>query len=59
MAKGNAEDTAYLAGLMATGEVAPFIDRVYPLEQLPDAMRRLESREVQGKVVISVGSHGN
>lgn len=59
VAKGNAKDAAYLAGLMATGEVAPFIDRVYPLEQLPDAMRRMERREVQGKLVITVGSTSN
>jgi D-arabinose 1-dehydrogenase-like Zn-dependent alcohol dehydrogenase len=34
--------------------VTPSIDRTYPLEQTPEAMRRLERRQVRGKVAIDV-----
>jgi D-arabinose 1-dehydrogenase-like Zn-dependent alcohol dehydrogenase len=32
----------------------PSIDRTYPLEEVPEAMRRLEAGEVRGKVAIAV-----
>lgn len=38
--------------LLATGKVKPVIDAVFPLEQIADAHRRMESNESVGKVVI-------
>jgi len=40
--------------LLATGRVAPVIDRVFPLIAAADAHRRLESGEHVGKIVLSV-----
>ncbi|MDX6360501.1 MAG: hypothetical protein QOH37_3555 [Nocardioidaceae bacterium] len=42
-----------LAKLAATGEVAPCIERSYPLAEVPDAVRRLEAGKVRGQVVIT------
>jgi NADPH:quinone reductase-like Zn-dependent oxidoreductase len=49
-----AADLEELAGLLAAGSVIPAIDRHYPLAEAPDAMRRLEARQVRGKLVIEV-----
>jgi putative PIG3 family NAD(P)H quinone oxidoreductase len=38
--------------LLASGRVAPVIDRTYPLAQAADAHRRLESSEHIGKIVL-------
>lgn len=36
------------------GAIRPVIDRTYPLAEVPDAIRYLETGRVQGKVVITV-----
>jgi putative PIG3 family NAD(P)H quinone oxidoreductase len=41
--------------LLATGKVRPVIDSVFPLEQIADAHRRMESNESVGKIVVAVG----
>ncbi|MFC3814845.1 NAD(P)-dependent alcohol dehydrogenase [Lysobacter sp. GCM10012299] len=50
----NQKDLTVLADLMAAGKVTPVIDRIYPLAELPDAIRYLESGRARGKVVITV-----
>ena len=40
--------------LLAQGVVQPVIDSVFPLEQIQDAHRRLESNETFGKVVLTL-----
>jgi NADPH2:quinone reductase len=40
--------------LLATGNIQPVIDSVFPLEKIEDAHRRLESNETFGKVVLTV-----
>ena len=50
----NSKDLDILRDLTEKGEITPFIDRVYTLEETPDAMRYLESRKVKGKIVIKV-----
>jgi len=40
--------------LLASGSVQPVIDSVFPLEQIQDAHRRLESNETFGKVVLTM-----
>ncbi len=49
-------DLAILADLVARGVVRPVIDREYPLQQAPDAIRYLGTRHPRGKVVVRVGS---
>lgn len=53
-AKERAEDCQVLADHLAAGTVTPSIDRTYPLDQMPAAMRRLETGQVKGKVVITI-----
>ena len=45
-----------VAELIEAGRVTPSIDATYPLEEVPEAMRRLEAGEVRGKVAITVSS---
>jgi putative PIG3 family NAD(P)H quinone oxidoreductase len=40
--------------LLEQGTVQPVIDSVFPLEQIQDAHRRLESNETFGKVVLTI-----
>jgi NADPH:quinone reductase-like Zn-dependent oxidoreductase len=40
--------------LLANGSIQPVIDSVFPLEQIADAHRRLESNETFGKVVLTL-----
>jgi len=46
------EDLIYLRDLIEAGRITPIIDRCYPLEQVPDAMRYLEEGHAEGKIVI-------
>jgi NADPH:quinone reductase-like Zn-dependent oxidoreductase len=48
------EDVAYVTELLDAGTIAPVIERSYPLDEVPEAFRRLESGAVLGKVVISM-----
>jgi NADPH:quinone reductase-like Zn-dependent oxidoreductase len=43
-----------LTALIEAGTVTPRVDRTYPLEQAPDAMRHLEAGQVRGKLAIIV-----
>jgi NADPH:quinone reductase-like Zn-dependent oxidoreductase len=43
-----------LTPLIESGRVTPPIDRTYSLDQVPDAMRHLESGRVRGKVAITI-----
>ena len=48
-----ASDLEQLTEFIEAGQVAPSIDRTYPLAEAPDAMRRLEAGEVRGKIAIT------
>jgi NADPH:quinone reductase-like Zn-dependent oxidoreductase len=50
-------DLTYLADLVQTGKLKVVIDKTYPLSQLPDAMRYLETGRARGKVVVTVGAN--
>ena len=49
-----ASDLEQLTGFIEAGQVTPSVDRTYPLDQAPEAMRRLEAGEVRGKIAITV-----
>jgi NADPH:quinone reductase-like Zn-dependent oxidoreductase len=53
IAKQRSGDLERLTELIEADKLMPSIDRTYPLEEVPEAMRRLEAGEVRGKVAIS------
>jgi NADPH:quinone reductase-like Zn-dependent oxidoreductase len=48
------DDLHVLKGLIEAGKLTPVIDRTYPLNEVPEAIRYLEGRHARGKVVITV-----
>jgi NADPH:quinone reductase-like Zn-dependent oxidoreductase len=54
LAKFRKEDLTVLKELIEAGKVTPVIDRPYPLREVPDAIRHLETGHARGKVVITV-----
>jgi NADPH:quinone reductase-like Zn-dependent oxidoreductase len=54
IAKERASDLDRLNPLIQAGQVRPSIDRTYPLDRVPEAMRHLEGGQVRGKVAITV-----
>jgi len=58
VAQPNQRDLIFMAELLEAGKVKPVIDRRYPLNEVPDAIRYLEEGHAQGKVVINV-EHNN
>lgn len=52
--KANKEDLQ-LRELIEAGQVTPVIDRTYPLDQAPEAIRYLEEGHARGKVVVAIG----
>jgi NADPH:quinone reductase-like Zn-dependent oxidoreductase len=51
----NHEALVSLQVLLESGKLMPVIDRRYPFEKVPDAIRYLEGGHAQGKVVITMG----
>ncbi|MEV6490097.1 NAD(P)-dependent alcohol dehydrogenase [Actinoplanes sp. NPDC051633] len=47
-------DLVTLAELIEAGSVTPSVDRTYPLDEAPTAMRHLEAGTVRGKAVITL-----
>lgn len=56
IAKMNPADLSLLGEWMASGQLTPVLDKCYPLEKVPEALRYLETGKARGKVVILVGS---
>lgn len=54
ISKPNHQDLLVLKQLVESGDVTTVIDRTFPLDQAPDAMRYLGERHTQGKTVITV-----
>jgi NADPH:quinone reductase-like Zn-dependent oxidoreductase len=54
IAKVRHDDLVVLGGLVASGKVTPVIDRRYPLEQVPDALRYLIEGHARGKIVVAI-----
>jgi NADPH:quinone reductase-like Zn-dependent oxidoreductase len=53
-AKDPGDRLVVLKELIEAGKITPFIDRTFPLSEVPEAIRYLESGLAQGKVVITV-----
>ncbi len=49
-----AEDMSYLVGLLAEGKLKPLIDRSYPLEEIAEAHRHVDSGRKRGSVIINI-----
>lgn len=54
LAPVNRENLALLSEMMVAGTLNPVIDRTYPFDQIPDAIRYVEEGLARGKVVIRV-----
>jgi NADPH:quinone reductase-like Zn-dependent oxidoreductase len=52
MAQLSRDSMEELAGMMATGELTPVVDRTYPLETISEAIAYSESGRARGKIVI-------
>ena len=53
LAVPNREDLAILAGMVEAGQLRAAVDCSFTFEQIPDAIRYLESGQATGKVVIT------
>jgi NADPH:quinone reductase-like Zn-dependent oxidoreductase len=53
---GPVEDLRFLGKLAESGEFKPVIDRSYPLEQIADAHRRVDTGHKKGSVVVTMTS---
>jgi NADPH:quinone reductase-like Zn-dependent oxidoreductase len=54
IARINQKDLLALKELLEMGKVAPVIDKTYPLNEVPDALRYLLKGHARGKVVVHV-----
>jgi NADPH:quinone reductase-like Zn-dependent oxidoreductase len=54
VAKERASDLDRLADFLDAGTVTPTVDRTYPLDRVPEAMRLLAAGQVRGKVAITL-----
>jgi NADPH:quinone reductase-like Zn-dependent oxidoreductase len=52
--KHNGADLVVLKDLIEAGGVTPVIGKTYALSEVPDAIRDLEQRRTQGKLVVKI-----
>ena len=52
--RSRAADLATLRRLTDEGSLRPVVDRVYPLDQVIDAQRYLETKRARGKIVMLI-----
>jgi NADPH:quinone reductase-like Zn-dependent oxidoreductase len=48
------EDVDSLRELIESGRIRPVIDRVFPLNEVPQALRYLQEKRAVGKVVVTM-----
>jgi NADPH:quinone reductase-like Zn-dependent oxidoreductase len=58
VSKPNSDDLLILKTLIEAGKIVPCIDRCYSLSEVPVAIRRLEQRQVRGKIAIGLQRDG-
>lgn len=51
------EELLELREMIESGNIKPVVDRVYPMDQAPEAHRRVETEQRSGIVVISITNH--
>ena len=54
MAKVSQSDLGVLADLMQAGKVTTVIDRIFPLSEVREAVRYLETGRARGKVIVTI-----
>jgi len=54
ISKENTDDLVTLAGLIESGQVTPFVEQTYPLDQVSEAMTYLGTGHARGKLVITI-----
>ena len=54
---GSREDFEALNRALAVSRIEPVVDRTFPFEELPEALRLMESASHFGKLVVAVGGH--
>jgi NADPH:quinone reductase-like Zn-dependent oxidoreductase len=52
--RADSEELVKLAGWIRDGKLKPLIEKVYSLEEAPDAFKRMKSGRTRGKLVIKV-----
>lgn len=52
--KVRSSDLQRLTGFIEAGTVTPGIDKTYPLDRMPEAMRYFDAGQVRGKVAITI-----
>lgn len=57
IAKTGGDDLNQLAGLIESGDITPVIDRIFSLDDVPEAVRYVDTKHARGKVVILVGQN--
>lgn len=53
----NQKDLLFLKELLETGKVIPVVDRCYPLDKVPEAIKYLMQHHARGKVVLTIELH--
>ncbi len=53
ISKERQADLQQLSGFLESGQLAPVVDRTFPLAEVPDAMRRLEAGSARGKIAVT------
>lgn len=54
ISKERSQDLEELRKLLEAGAVRPFVDRTFPLDEVPDAIRYLRDGRARGKIVITL-----
>jgi NADPH:quinone reductase-like Zn-dependent oxidoreductase len=53
---GTLSDFATVMGLVFEGKLQPVIDKTFPIQETPEAQRRLEAGDQMGKIIIDIKS---
>jgi len=55
LVRPNREDLVRVADMVVSGELKTTVERTYPLEAVPEALRHLGEGRALGKLVIEIG----